>query len=70
VWDAFTVTLDLAERNRQVVRMETLITEQLPVIPLFFNLAAVAYLTVVQGPDPGTVNDALITWNIHEWELR
>jgi len=70
LWDAFTVTMDRAGRNRQVVRMEALISEQLPVIPLFFNFAASAYLNALHGPDPGAVNDTLITWNIHEWELR
>ncbi|MPZ12863.1 MAG: hypothetical protein GEU73_00280 [Chloroflexi bacterium] len=70
LWETFTVTLDRAERNTQVVRMEALISEELPVIPLFFNFAATAYLNVLRGPDPGTLNDTLITFNIHEWELE
>jgi peptide/nickel transport system substrate-binding protein len=70
LWEAFTVTLDRSTRNRQIVQMEALVSEQLPVIPLFFNFAASAYLSALVGPDPNTFNDTLLSWNIHEWQLR
>lgn len=69
LWEAYNTILEPTERYRRVVQMEKLITEQLPVVPLFFNFGVSAYLSAVQGPDPGTVNDTLVTWNIHEWEL-
>ena len=68
-WEGYNTILETTERNRQVVEMERLITEQLPVIPLLFNFAVSAYLTTIQGADAGVVNDVLVTWNIHEWEL-
>lgn len=69
-WNAFNTTLDRGERDRFVIQMEKLISEQLPIVPLFFNFAATAYLSVLEGPDPSVVADQRIVWNIHDWSLK
>jgi peptide/nickel transport system substrate-binding protein len=71
LWHAFNTTLDRAERNRQVGQMLRILSEELPALPLYFNLAPTAYLASLKGPEmPARIPDPLVTWNIHEWELR
>jgi peptide/nickel transport system substrate-binding protein len=67
--DAWLTTLDQNERHRLVAQAAKIITEDLGLIPLHFNPAAVAYrtgLTGVQLKAP----DVDMMWNIHEWEYR
>jgi peptide/nickel transport system substrate-binding protein len=66
----YSTTLDPSERARQAIQMERIRAEEVAAIPLFFNLTAVAYLGVVQGPDPNLAFEELLTSNIHEWDLR
>lgn len=70
LWEAYSTILDPSERQRQIVQMEKLVSEQLPVVPLFFNFGVSAYLGVLRGPDAAASDDTSISWNIHEWELR
>ena len=63
-------TLDGGDRVRLLARMMAMVNEELPVIPLFMNFGVSAHLGSLVGPDPGAVDDTLLTWNIHEWELR
>jgi len=65
--DVWLTTLDQTQRRQQVAQAARIMTEDLGVIPLHFNPAALAYPTGLQGvvlkaPD---VEQA---WNIHEWE--
>jgi peptide/nickel transport system substrate-binding protein len=69
LYDAFTSTLDSADRQRQVVQMAKLISDDAAFIMLFFNFNVSAHSAAVRGPDPKAF-DTLVNWNIHEWELR
>jgi len=69
LWDAFNSTLDRSERDRQVVEMMKVATDQLPVLFNFHSPNVVAYLSSVQGPTLGSP-DSLVFWNVHEWDLR
>lgn len=69
LWHAFATTLDRTDRNRLVVQMEQLASEQLPALMLFFNFGVSAHLAVLKGPDAGAI-DSAVNWNVHEWELR
>jgi peptide/nickel transport system substrate-binding protein len=67
--DAWLATLDENQRHQQAAQAAKIMTEDLGVIPLHFNPAAVAYPTgllgvVLKAPDVET------TWNIQEWEYR
>jgi peptide/nickel transport system substrate-binding protein len=67
--DAWLTTLDENQRQQQVAQAAKIMTEDLGIIPLHFNPAAVALPTGLQGvrlkaPDVET------SWNIHEWEYR
>ena len=69
LWDRFNGTLDRSERNRQLVQMLRLVSDQVPAIPIYFNMAPTAYLSTLKGPTFGArVPDPRIYWNIHEWD--
>ena len=66
--DLFNTTLGRSERDKLVVQAAKLNSEELPVLPLFFNPAAWAWPTALKGVHlvaPTTEP----TWNIHTWEL-
>jgi peptide/nickel transport system substrate-binding protein len=69
LWSQFNTTLDRTERNRQVAQMMQVATEEVAVIPLFHNPAAIAFVAGLRGPEIG-VPDRLPHWNIHQWELQ
>lgn len=66
--DAFYMTLDRAERNRQSIQAWRILTEQLGVLPLYFNPAVNAYAAGLRGIDVRTA-DAEMSWNVHLWEF-
>ncbi len=72
-YDAFfakwSVALDPAEHGVLEAQMRKLQTEQLPGVPLFFNLHLAAWLSVLKGPDPQTVNVPNLVWDMHTWTL-
>lgn len=68
-WDAFSTTLDRSERDRHVVMMEQLASEQLPALMLFFNFGVSAHLAALRGPDSRAI-DSAVNWNVYEWELK
>jgi peptide/nickel transport system substrate-binding protein len=65
--EAFESTLDATRRVDQVVAMAKLVSDDVPVISLFFDLQPIAFSSVLQGPGP-FVSD--VSWNVHQWELR
>ena len=69
VWDAFNSTLDRSQRDRQVIEMMKIVTDELPVIFNFHNPVLSAFLSSLNGPALGTP-DSLALWNVHEWELQ
>lgn len=69
LWDEFNTSLDRSERDRQVLEMAKLISEQLPLYNLYWNFNVTAHGAALRGPDPQAM-DTLVNWNIHEWELR
>lgn len=70
VVEAFNRTLDPSERIQQRIRIAKLLTEELPVIALYYQLAPVAHVAAVRGPVPVSLGTSgYASWNIHEWEL-
>ena len=67
--NTFSNTLDRSQRDQLIVQAAKVITENLGVMPLFFNPAAWAWPSSVQGVNiiaPTTEP----TWNIHEWTFK
>jgi hypothetical protein len=68
MWDAFNTTLDRPQRTQQVIRMMQLATDDIAQIFLFHSPNVTAHWANLRGPAIGAP-DALINWNIHQWEL-
>lgn len=68
LWDAFQSTLDRSERNRQVIQMMRLATEDVAMLFLFHNPNVTAFWAALRGPEIGAPETATI-WNVHLWEL-
>lgn len=59
------------DRVRQIVRLTRILSDELPGIPLYFTVTPVAHSGSLKGPGPvGLETSGLVTWNIHQWELR
>jgi peptide/nickel transport system substrate-binding protein len=68
LWESFQTTLDRAERNRQVIQMMRLATEDVAMLFLFHNANVTAHYRTLRGPEIGAP-DTLVNWNVHQWEL-
>jgi peptide/nickel transport system substrate-binding protein len=64
----FTGTIAQPERVRLIAQMAKLMSEDLPTIPLMYELAAYAHRAILRGPNIDA-DEAVIGWNVQEWEL-
>ena len=62
----YEASLDRDERNRHIVQMMRLLSEEAPIYPLYYNLEFLAHVAGVRGPTI-TVSSNAAPWNIHEW---
>jgi ABC-type transport system substrate-binding protein len=68
LFDLYHNTLDRAERDRQVIGMVKVTTEELPIFPIYFSIDVLAHLAKIQGPAAGVIG-RLPFWNVHEWQM-
>jgi ABC-type transport system substrate-binding protein len=68
LWEAFNATLERSERNRHVVGMMKVLSEDVGVLILFNSIDVTAHAATLRGPHPQAIDD-LVSWNVHEWEL-
>ena len=62
----YEASLDRDERNRSIVQMMRLLSEEAPIYDLYYNLEFLAHVAAVRGPTI-TVSSNAAPWNIHEW---
>jgi peptide/nickel transport system substrate-binding protein len=62
-------TLDRSQRAQLFVEMSRVFSEDLPVIPLYFQPSVNGFVAGLSGPTPVSPDTAM-NWNLHEWELR
>lgn len=67
--DAFSGTLDAAQRAEQVTQMIRVYTDELPAIPLYFFGSVFAYVSALRGPQKVPVETDQL-WNVHRWEFQ
>jgi peptide/nickel transport system substrate-binding protein len=60
--EGYSIELDPRERTARLVDMARILSDQVPVYPLFPNLGAITHLAILKGPESSPTN-----WNIHEW---
>jgi ABC-type transport system substrate-binding protein len=64
----FNTTLDRGERDKVVIDMVKLYSDQLPAFYTYFQIGILAYLSDLKGPAAGSV-DRTPYWNLYEWEF-
>jgi peptide/nickel transport system substrate-binding protein len=69
IMDAFATTLDRGQQIGQVARAATIVSEDLPAVPLFFRSQPFVHVSELVGPET-SAPEASIPWNVHTWELR
>jgi peptide/nickel transport system substrate-binding protein len=68
LWNAFNTTLDRGQRNQAIVQMSKIVSDEVPSVPIYFNISPIGYVSRLHGPDMGTT-ESLEFWNIHEWTM-
>jgi peptide/nickel transport system substrate-binding protein len=63
---AYEATLDRTERNHRIVELLKLVSDEVPMLPLYNNLAFLAYASGLKGPTVTLTSNAA-TFNLHEW---
>ena len=61
-------TLERPERTRQLVELSKVVSDQVPGLPLYFNIGVVAFTSNLKGPEIGTP-ESLLYGNLHEWTM-
>jgi ABC-type transport system substrate-binding protein len=71
LFEAYSTTLDRSERIQRIVELQRIQSEELPVIPHFYNLQITPHVAALRGPLARVVPDAAQEiFNIHEWTWR
>jgi peptide/nickel transport system substrate-binding protein len=65
VSDAFETTLNPSERAQQMVQMAKIVSDDLAIFSLFWDVQPIPYPVALRGPKPFAED---ISWNIHQWE--
>jgi peptide/nickel transport system substrate-binding protein len=69
LWQAFNTTLDRSERVRQIVELERVLSDQVPIVPHYFTPQVMAHVATLKGPVERELPDAgLESFNIWQWE--
>jgi peptide/nickel transport system substrate-binding protein len=70
-FDAYSTTLDHAQRTQHLAELERVLTDDVPVIPLFYNAETNAHVGALQGPVVRRTPDTSGTFlRVHEWSWR
>jgi peptide/nickel transport system substrate-binding protein len=69
LWEAYNSTLDRGEREKRLIDIAKIASEQLPIFTLYPNIRVRAFTANLTGPDVGSPG-TLPQWNVTEWELR
>ena len=68
---ALNATLQQDQRVQLISDMTRILSDELPAIPLYYDLGAVPHVAVLHGPVPvGPDTSGLVAWNIVDWELN
>jgi ABC-type transport system substrate-binding protein len=63
---AFETALQREERSQAVIQLLKLVSEEVPIYGIYYNLEFLAHAGNLRGPRISVSNDAA-TWNLHEW---
>jgi len=71
IWEVYSTTLDSTERAARIAELQRIQSEEVPVIPHFFNMQITPHVAALRGPVarvvPGAASEV---FNIHLWTWR
>jgi peptide/nickel transport system substrate-binding protein len=62
----YETTLNRSERNQHIVQLLKLVSEEVPIFTLYYNLEFVAHAANLRGPQVSVSTDGS-AWNLHDW---
>ncbi len=68
-WAAFNTSLEPAQQGQAVVEMLKVVSDQVPLVFLYFNIIPIAHVAALHGPVLETPESSPLS-NIHVWEFR
>lgn len=68
--DALTIAVDPVDQRRLYRELIRLQTEELPVLPLYFNVQVTVFREGVVGVKGDTNPRTSLTWNVDEWDVQ
>jgi peptide/nickel transport system substrate-binding protein len=69
LFDAYNTTLEPAARDQVVAQGMKILSDQLPGIPIYYNIYPLAVAASLRGPTAGPSSET-VYWNLQDWELR
>jgi peptide/nickel transport system substrate-binding protein len=70
LYGQFETTLDPGQRQQVLAQIARFVAEEIPLIPIYYNIQAVTVRKGVTGPGKASPMQAASAWNIHTWELK
>jgi peptide/nickel transport system substrate-binding protein len=68
--DTFNATLDRGQGIQLLASIARIMSDEVPVLPLYYDLGAISHVGTLQGPGPVSPDTTgLVTWNVHEWQF-
>jgi peptide/nickel transport system substrate-binding protein len=67
LFEEYDRTLDRSQQVTYVVEMMKLLSEEVPILPVYYNLYTVAMASDLQGPTISTAGS--VYWNIQDWQI-
>lgn len=61
--------LDRRQRDHALVEMMRIVADEVPMIPLYYNLKIFAHARTLEGPQSSVSTDGAV-WNIHNWRWQ
>src|SRR5262249_345382 len=66
---AYETTQDQGASNQIFAQIMRTLSKEVPPIPLYYTLGALAHTADLRGPHESVSTDGAV-WNVHEWEFR
>jgi peptide/nickel transport system substrate-binding protein len=70
LYEQYGITLDAQQSDQLVANMMKIVTDDVPVIPLYYVALGLAFRSGITGPMGAAPDQAANAWNIHTWDLK
>ena len=69
LFDAYNSTLEVSARQQVVAQAMKILSDQVPGIPIYYNIYPLAVAGALRGPTAGPSSETTF-WNLQDWELQ